>query len=115
MKPENARHWKALSRLASAGSDEDAAQEPVPLALEAAGLHADLSKQRLTPEVLEHLLGLAEEVGLAEATRAQFQGEAINRSELSNLNSSPDNAVKMPSNSTSFAHPACYFISRNGR
>jgi glucose-6-phosphate isomerase len=80
--PESAQHWKALSRIASARGDEaPAASEPTSLTVEAAGLYADLTKQQLSGEVLAALIGLAEEMDLAQAIRAQFSGATINQSE----------------------------------
>ena len=82
MTPESAQHWKALSRLASARQDGPRSGDtPVPLTLEAAGLHADLTKQQLDKEVLAALVGLAEELDLTAAIDAQFSGVAINQSE----------------------------------
>ncbi len=52
-----------------------------PLTVDAAGLHADLTKQQLTPEVLAALIALAGEMGLPEAIEAQFDGAVINHSE----------------------------------
>src|SRR5690606_28881374 len=46
-----------------------------------ADLHVDLSKNLLTDETLEILVRLADEVGLAERTRAMFSGEHINVTE----------------------------------
>ena len=81
MTPESAQHWKALSRLASARRDDSEDTELKPLTIDAAGLHADLSKQQLDPEALSTLLGLAEEMNLAGAIEAQFAGAQINQSE----------------------------------
>ncbi len=82
MTPESAQHWKALSRLAAAQRDDAAdTEELTPLVVEAAGLYADLSKQRIDPEALSTLIGLAEEMDLAAAIEAQFAGASINQSE----------------------------------
>jgi glucose-6-phosphate isomerase len=82
VKPETAKHWKALSLLASRQDQESAETEDLStLTVDAAGLHADLTKQQLTPDILSALTGLAREMGLPEAIEAQFQGAAINRSE----------------------------------
>ncbi|MFN8168791.1 MAG: glucose-6-phosphate isomerase [Candidatus Nanopelagicales bacterium] len=51
------------------------------LALEAAGIYADLSKHRVTDETLDLLVALAEESGLAERRDAMFRGEHINTTE----------------------------------
>ncbi|MGE0623567.1 MAG: glucose-6-phosphate isomerase [Pseudomonadales bacterium] len=77
MSPETTRSWKALSRLAN----EESARDPVPRTLEAAGLLADLSKQRLSDRVLDALLALAMEMRLPAAIEAQFSGEVVNRTE----------------------------------
>ena len=82
MTPESAQHWKALSRLATARQNEDAqSAEITPLLIDAAGIHADLSKQKIDQETLAALIGLAEEMGLKAAIDAQFAGAHINRSE----------------------------------
>jgi glucose-6-phosphate isomerase len=82
VKPESAQHWKALSRLASAKNDHPVDLERLqPLVVEAAGIHADLTKQQLDPEVLTGLIGLARELNLADAIDAQFRGDPINLSE----------------------------------
>jgi len=75
--PETTKSWKVLSRLANTETD----REDVPRRIEAAGLLADLTKQRLTEPVLEGLLALASERGLRDAIEAQFSGEPINRTE----------------------------------
>lgn len=82
MRPETAKHWKALSALASGKTEAAADADGLnPLTVDAAGLHADLTKQQLSDEVIAALIGLAREMGLPEAIEAQFQGETINRSE----------------------------------
>ncbi|MQA75682.1 MAG: glucose-6-phosphate isomerase [Solirubrobacterales bacterium] len=48
---------------------------------EAAGLHCDYSKNRITAETVELLVALAGECGLAERREAMFRGERINVSE----------------------------------
>src|SRR5690348_9077190 len=48
------------------------------LALEAAGLYLDYSKNRLTDETLRLLLHLAETAGLREHIDAMFRGDKIN-------------------------------------
>jgi glucose-6-phosphate isomerase len=48
---------------------------------EAAGIHLDYSKNRVTDETLKLLLRLAEESGLRERIDAMFRGEKINVSE----------------------------------
>ena len=51
------------------------------LALEAAGIYLDYSKNRITDETLRLLLALAEESGLRERIDAMFGGERINVTE----------------------------------
>jgi glucose-6-phosphate isomerase len=49
--------------------------------LDAAGLHVDYSKHRITQATLDLLLGLAKSVGLRERIDAMFAGEKINATE----------------------------------
>ena len=51
------------------------------LSLEAAGIHSDLSKHRVTEETIALLLALAEERGVADRRDAMFRGEHVNVSE----------------------------------
>ena len=51
------------------------------LAVDAAGLHLDYSKNRITDETLQLLMQLAAESGLREAIDAMFRGDRINVSE----------------------------------
>src|SRR5215475_252032 len=51
------------------------------LAVEAAGIYLDYSKNRITDETLKLLLQLAEESGLRERIDAMFRGERINVTE----------------------------------
>jgi glucose-6-phosphate isomerase len=51
------------------------------LALEAEGIYLDYSKNRVTDETLELLIGLAEERGVAERRDAMFAGQRINVTE----------------------------------
>ena len=51
------------------------------LRLEAAGIHADLSKHRVTAETVALLLDLARERGVAARRDAMFRGEHVNRTE----------------------------------
>ena len=60
------------------GSDADRGTR---LAVEAAGLYLDYSKNRITDETVELLVQLADECGLAEHRDAMFRGEHINVSE----------------------------------
>src|SRR5215468_8387373 len=51
------------------------------LAVEAAGLYLDYSKNRITDETVRLLVQLAEESGLRQRIDAMFGGEKINRTE----------------------------------
>jgi glucose-6-phosphate isomerase len=51
------------------------------LALEAAGVYLDYSKNRITDETLRLLLRLAQESGLRDRVDAMFRGDKINVSE----------------------------------
>ncbi len=51
------------------------------LALEAAGIYLDYSKNRVTDETMTLLAELARECGLAERTAAMFRGDVINTTE----------------------------------
>ncbi len=51
------------------------------LTFDAADLHVDLSKGLVTDNVLEALLALADEVGLAERRDAMFRGDRVNGTE----------------------------------
>jgi glucose-6-phosphate isomerase len=51
------------------------------LAVEAAGIYLDYSKNRITDETLTLLLQLAEEAGLRDRIEAMFRGDSINVSE----------------------------------
>jgi glucose-6-phosphate isomerase len=51
------------------------------LTLDAAGIHADLSKHRVTAETVPLLLALADERGVAARRDAMFRGEHVNVSE----------------------------------
>ncbi len=51
------------------------------LSAQAAGLHLDYSKNRITDQTIALLIDLARECGLRERTEAMFAGERINTSE----------------------------------
>jgi glucose-6-phosphate isomerase len=80
--------WKALAAHCTAveglhlrrlfDNDPDRGQR---LALEAAGIYFDYSKQRVTDESMRLLLALAKERGLEDRRRAMFAGEVINDTE----------------------------------
>ncbi|HVL09726.1 MAG TPA: glucose-6-phosphate isomerase [Burkholderiaceae bacterium] len=51
------------------------------LSVEAAGLHLDYSKNRITPETMALLMQLAEEAGVLEARDAMLAGKQVNTTE----------------------------------
>jgi glucose-6-phosphate isomerase len=51
------------------------------LTLDVAGIHADLSKHRLTPDTVARLVALAERAGLRSRIDAMFAGEHLNATE----------------------------------
>jgi glucose-6-phosphate isomerase len=59
----------------------DDAERGTRMTAEAAGLHLDYSKNRITDETLELLVALADERGLADRREAMFRGEHINATE----------------------------------
>ena len=80
--------WTALlahhMQLASVSLRELFAQDPQRgerLAVEAAGIYLDYSKNRITDETLRLLVQLAEQAGLRARIEAMFRGEHINVSE----------------------------------
>lgn len=77
--------WKHLAHLsATVGSmpiRELVQQDRSALRIAAAGWNLDLSRQRITDEVLTTLIELAKDVGLIEARDAMRAGEIINRTE----------------------------------
>lgn len=80
--------WKALKSHYEAVRDEHLrklfAEDPKRgerLAIEAAGLFMDYSKNRVTDETLKLLVQLARESGLEERREAMFRGEKINITE----------------------------------
>jgi len=76
-----ASHHKAVSKLHLRELFADDPKRGQRLALEAAGLYLDYSKNRITDETLKLLLGLAEESGLRSRIDAMFSGEKINITE----------------------------------
>jgi glucose-6-phosphate isomerase len=86
--PTRTPGWKRLEQLAPDLRErhlrelfaEDPDRGPA-WTLEAAGLRMDFSKQRLTSEVLDALLGLADECGVLARRDAMFAGERINTTE----------------------------------
>ncbi|MFB2583701.1 glucose-6-phosphate isomerase [Herbiconiux liukaitaii] len=85
--PTSTPAWKELEAIASGftpdlrgwfAADADRAET---YTFQAADLTVDLSKNLLTPEILTHLLELAEATGVAERYRAMIAGEHINVTE----------------------------------
>jgi glucose-6-phosphate isomerase len=74
-------HHKAIAplHLRKLFTDDPARGER--LALAAAGLYLDYSKNRITDETVELLVHLAEQSGLRERVDAMFRGDKINVSE----------------------------------
>src|SRR5581483_11588945 len=88
MRPTDLPAWKALeshySQMRGLHLRQLFAQDPKRgerLALEAAGLYLDYSKNRITDETLKLLFQLAEQAGLRDRIDAMFQGEKINITE----------------------------------
>ena len=86
--PARTAAWQRLSALAPDMRDRHLrqifAEEPErgpAWTLEAAGLRADFSKQRVTHDVMDALLALADECGVLARRDAMFAGEHINVTE----------------------------------
>jgi glucose-6-phosphate isomerase len=85
--PKSTGAWDRLDTLSRTFRPDlrswfaDDAQRVVRFTLEAADLHVDLSKNLVDDSVLEALLSLAEEVGVAGRRDAMFRGEHINVTE----------------------------------
>ncbi len=82
------RAWSALQQHHAETQDvhlrdlfRDDAQRGTKLTLEAAGLYADFSKQRVTQRTLDLLVALANERALSQRIVAMFNGERINLTE----------------------------------
>src|ERR1700745_3439653 len=76
-----AAHYKAISKLHLRQLFEDDPKRGERMAVEAAGLYLDYSKNRVTDETLKLLLQLAEHSGLRARIDAMFSGEKINITE----------------------------------
>src|SRR5215472_14974076 len=74
-------HYKAVSKLHLRQLFADDPKRGQRLAIEAAGLYLDYSKNRVTDETLNLLLQLAEESNLRAHIDAMFRGEKINITE----------------------------------
>jgi glucose-6-phosphate isomerase len=74
-------HHKTISKLHLRELFANDPKRGERMAVEAAGLYLDYSKNRITDETLELLLRLAEEAGLRSRIDAMFAGEKINLTE----------------------------------
>jgi glucose-6-phosphate isomerase len=74
-------HYKKVSKLHLRDLFAEDATRGERLAVEAAGLYLDYSKNRVTDETLKLLLKLAKEAGLQARIEAMFTGEKINITE----------------------------------
>jgi glucose-6-phosphate isomerase len=76
-----ASHYKTVSKMHLRQLFADDPTRGQRMAVEAAGLYLDYSKNRVTDETLKLLLQLAEESGLRERIDAMFRGDKINITE----------------------------------
>ncbi len=76
-----ASHYKSISKLHLRQFFADDPTRGERMAVEAAGLYLDYSKNRVNDETLRLLLQLAEEAGLRSSIEAMFSGEKINITE----------------------------------
>ncbi len=74
-------HYKSVSKLHLRQFFADDPKRGERMAVEAAGLYLDYSKNRVNDETLRLLLQLAEEAGLRSSIDAMFSGEKINITE----------------------------------
>ncbi|HEX5083683.1 MAG TPA: glucose-6-phosphate isomerase [Blastocatellia bacterium] len=74
-------HYEQVSKLHLRDLFAEDPKRGERMAVEAAGLYLDYSKNRVTDETLRLLLGLADEAGLRERINAMFSGEKINITE----------------------------------
>ena len=86
--PDKTRAWKRLAALAKRGRAMDLRQafakdrsRGARFAVEALGIHLDYSKNLVDGDVVDALLALAKECGVAKHAKAMFAGEAINLTE----------------------------------
>lgn len=82
--------WKALNqhfqtvqmvRMRDLFAQADAPARVDALSVNAAGLHLDYSKNRITPETMRLLMQLAEQAGVLKCRDAMFAGEMVNTTE----------------------------------
>ncbi len=86
--PTSTRSWKALHEHFEDIKDvhmkdlfAQDAQRANKFTIQWEDFYVDYSKNRITEETLGHLLRLADEIGLREATQSYFSGEIINETE----------------------------------
>ncbi len=79
--PALTKHQKEIAKLTLRQLFDQDPQRGERLAVEAAGVYLDYSKNRVTDETLRLLLQLAEQSGLRESIDAMFRGDKINVSE----------------------------------
>ena len=72
------KHYQKLKTVHLRQLFADGRERGDSLAIEAAGLYLDYSKNRITDETLRLLLQLARESGLRERIDAMFRGDRIN-------------------------------------
>jgi glucose-6-phosphate isomerase len=75
------KHYQTMRRVHLRQLFDKDRERGESMAVEAAGIYFDYSKNRITDETLKLLLQLAEEAGLRERIDAMFRGDKINVSE----------------------------------
>jgi len=85
-RPEQRAAWQRLQALAGQPLPHlrDLLQDRLrnaSLQFDAADIHADASRQRVTPEVMQALLQLADECQVLSQAQAMFRGETVNATE----------------------------------
>ena len=78
-RPTTTTAWQSLTKFAAERDVESKTLST--LTVEACGLYADFSRQHLPTAVADSLLDLANQQALLAARKAQFSGDAINRTE----------------------------------
>jgi glucose-6-phosphate isomerase len=86
--PTTCSAWKSLLKVSQETSSTtirdllaEHPNRPAELSLEAAGIYADFSRQRVSKHALDLLYGLAEQTGVFSLRDAMFNGELINTTE----------------------------------
>src|SRR5215468_7957071 len=75
------KHYRKIKDIDLRQLFADDAERGEKLCVDAAGIHLDYSKNRITDETLKLLLQLAAQSGLRERIDAMFRGDKINVSE----------------------------------